>query len=153
MGKSLFKFDMKGGALLARKIDKLGTEGAATVASSLYESAEKIMTLSKENYVPVETGTLRSTGRVDPPRVNGPYVEVTLGYGGPSARYALAVHENPRAGKTYGVSPQGKPYKRWAKTGQWKYLETPVKESSGEIVEHLKKRVNQKLSDIANSGR
>jgi len=59
---------------------------------------------------------------------------------GYSAVYALRVHENPRAGKTGGVSPSGKRYtsgktesgnkstrRRWAQTGKWKFLEDPVK--------------------------
>lgn len=53
-------------------------------------------------------------------------VDVTLGY---SAKYALFVHENPRAGKTGGVSPSGRRYKHWAVVGQYKYLETALREA------------------------
>ena len=94
-------------------------------AKQLYKSANVIMDDSKSNYVPVETGTLRSSGLVEPPVVEGGRVVVTLGYGGPAAPYALSVHENPRSGKTGGVSPSGRKYRRWAKVGEWKYLSTP----------------------------
>lgn len=94
-------------------------------AGALYQGATNIMSESKLNYVPVDTGTLRSSGLVEQPKLEGDRVVVVLGYGGPAAPYALAVHENPRSGKTGGVSPSGQPYKRWARVGQWKYLETP----------------------------
>lgn len=106
---------------------KLPDPAAALRAASkqLYRSATLIMADSKENFVPVETGTLRSSGIVDPPALEGGRVVISLGYGGPAAKYALAVHENPRAGKTGGISPTGARYRRWSKVGEWKYLETP----------------------------
>ncbi len=51
---------------------------------------------------------------------------VTLGYG---AVYAGVVHENPRSGKTGGVSPSGQRYKHWAQGGQSKFLETAMREA------------------------
>jgi len=62
-------------------------------AKALYEEAEMIMTDSKENYVPVQTGNLKSSGHVQLPVISGSQVSVTMGYGGPAAKYALAVHE------------------------------------------------------------
>ncbi len=49
-----------------------------------------------------------------------------------SAIYALGVHENSRSGNTGGSSPSGKPYKdgSFSKVGQWKFLETPLKETN-----------------------
>lgn len=49
-----------------------------------------------------------------------------------SAAYALKTHENPRAGNTGGASPSGKPYPEgsYAKVGQYKFLETPLKETN-----------------------
>ena len=67
---------------------------------------------------------------------------ITMGYGGPAAPYAIAVHENPRAGKTGGLSPSGKPYEHWARTGGWKYLETPLKAATGQIAAKLKDDVD-----------
>lgn len=93
--------------------------------AALLDEAEALLNDSKENYVPVDLGILRSSGHVASPVVLGSLVYVDLGYGGAAAPYALAVHENPRAGHTKGVSPSGRPYKHWAATGQWKYLEKP----------------------------
>jgi hypothetical protein len=60
-----------------------------------------------------------------------------------SSAHARRTHENPRAGKTGGVSPRGKKYtpgllpsgrrstrKVYATSGQWKFLETPLKNTT-----------------------
>jgi hypothetical protein len=64
----------------------------------------------------------------------------------------LSVHENPRAGKTGGVSPQGKPYAKtkggkglWAKTGKWKYLEDPFNRRLKGFEARIAKRVKATL--------
>lgn len=81
--------------------------------------------------VPVRDGILRSSATITPvgevlsQASSGGVFQVIVGYGGPAAPYALAVHENPRAGRTGGISPMGAPYKKHAKVGQWKYLEIP----------------------------
>lgn len=120
-------------------------------AESLYQTGQMIMSESQEEYVPRDTSTLASTGFVEQPEKDTNKVTVTLGYGGPAAPYALAVHENPRAGRTGGRSPSGARYKTWAKTGQWKYLETPVKNAMGEsglIVSKLKADIDAKLRTL-----
>lgn len=133
--------EITGAAEWRTKLKRMGPEAFAAMVAGGYQAFEEIMTRSKEEYVPVDQGTLRSTGHVEPPTVTGMRAEITMGYGGPAAPYALAVHENPRAGKTGGLSPSGKPYDHWARTGGWKYLETPLKEATGSIAEKIKARV------------
>lgn len=72
---------------------KLSTP-AKYVAVALYQEAEEVMGKSKEAYVPVDQGTLRGTGHVQPPEIHGGRVWVELGYGGPAAPYALVQHEH-----------------------------------------------------------
>ena len=93
---------------------------------ALVEEAEDLMADSKQ-VVPVDTGNLRDSGTVLPPKrgVGLMDVSVEAGYGGPAAPYALVVHENPRAGKTGGVTPSGSKRRFFAQTGGWKYLEQP----------------------------
>jgi hypothetical protein len=93
----------------------------------------QVVTPAKQRYVPVATGNLRSTIHTEPPVISDHGVVVTVAAGGPSAKYASKVHENPRAGRTGGVSPQGKPYRKtkggkptWSTIGGWKYLEIPA---------------------------
>lgn len=103
----------------------------AGARQGLRVGAEKLMTRSKK-LCPVEFGVgggnLRTTGHVSPVEDDGERMTITVGYGGPSAPYAVKVHENPRSGKTGGVNPDGSKRKQWAKVGQWKYLEQPYNE-------------------------
>jgi len=81
-------------------------------ADTMRAEAQRIMNESKK-IVPVDTGALKTSGRVEMPVITPNGIEVTIGYGGPAAPYAGIVHEDPDAqhgpGKTY------------------KYLEIPVK--------------------------
>lgn len=99
---------------------------------ALYMHAEDVMAESQERLVPVRDGGLKSSGYVKPPALGGKsLVEVKLGY---SAPYARRTHENPRAGKTGGTSPSGRKYKKWAKVGQWKFLEQPLRDSESRFI-------------------
>ena len=61
-------------------------------ASALLIEGERIMTDSKQNYVPVDQGVLRASGYVNVQmEAGGPVVE--LGYGGAASAYALVQHE------------------------------------------------------------
>lgn len=83
------------------------------------------MTRSKEEFVPVDTGLLRSTGRVELMQQGRKWF-VVLSYGGPADYYAWYVHENP-----YAFHP----------VGQWKYLEQPIREAEPGMAERLAERV------------
>ncbi len=83
---------------------------------------------------PVDQGTLLNSAFI--------YSFKTMkGYGvyvGYTAAYAVFVHENPRAGKTEGLSPSGNRYKTWAGAGKWKFLEDPVKNNVRTILEIIR---------------
>ena len=93
--------------------------------------------------MPVATGTLRRSGHVQAPKIDGTNIVVILGYGGPAAAYAFAVHENPRAGQTAGVSPLGAKYKTYSRVGQWKYLEIPLVRSQEKIKRAISSAVGE----------
>lgn len=99
------------------------------LADALYLEAELIMTDSKMNYVPVDSGMLRNSGTVLKPVVDSNGVTVVLGYGGPSADYAVVVHEYP---PSYGQ-------------GKNKYLSKPLNKAErgllNRVSEHMRKRV------------
>jgi hypothetical protein len=124
-----------------KALKALGAKGPKALGGALFREGEGIMGDSKEKYVPVDLGNLKSSGHVQHPKITSNGASVELGFGGPAAPYALAVHENPRSGKTGGVSPSGAQYKTWSKVGQWKYLETPYKE-------HLKGMDNRIAADL-----
>lgn len=94
------------------KLRKIGAEGAKVLGAALYQEAEKIMTVSKAVYAPVDKGILRDSGHVQPPEINGKnQVVVVLGYGGPASDYTIPQHERLDYKHT---------------VGQAKYLERPV---------------------------
>lgn len=139
-------FKVLGSAKVSQRLEKAGRGARAALLGTLFEEGEELMRISKEQYVPVDTGTLRASGFVRKMKTS---LGVEVGFGGSAARYALKVHENPRSGKTGGVSPSGKKYKTWAKVGQWKYLITPFKlRKPG-----LKKRVSRRFAERMRVGR
>lgn len=74
-------------------LERLGHESTEATAPALKEEAERIMTDSKTNYVPVDQGILRASGYVGDPEISGDTLEVELGYGGAASDYALVQHE------------------------------------------------------------
>ena len=82
----------------------------------------------------------------------GPAVEI-----GFTALYAPFVHENPRAGKTRGISPKGVAYKApinpsgkrstqtiFSTVGKWKFLEDPLKKNARRIIEIIRQKAKLK---------
>jgi len=78
---------------------------------ALKDEADDIFAAS-QRIVPVKTGALRNSGRVEESEPSPGTFKVTIGYGDPATYYAIRVHEDPHA--------------RHAKPTQWKYLETPM---------------------------
>jgi hypothetical protein len=142
-----FSRQITGGKELQAKMRKLGPAATKAAAGSLFRSAEKIMTTSKEKFVPVDVGNLRASGHVALPEIKGEDVKVTLGYGGPAGignqggdtnqkdvGYAVHVHENPDA---------------WHRPPtQWKYLEQPMKDAEKEIVKDLGEDIDDALAGV-----
>lgn len=126
-------------------------DGALPAAqAAILRFAEEVIGDSKEHYVPVDTGNLHASGFVRDE--SGPSVaQVSLGFGGAATDYAIPVHENPRAGKTGGRSPSGRPYKHFANTGtgEWKYLETPLKLRSPEMGTALREALDDLAAEAA----
>lgn len=77
-----------------------------------------------QGLVPVDTGALKASMRVDRPEVSRSVVAVSISYGGPAAPYAEFVHENMNA--------------RHPRGGQAKFLETPVKRWQPKFVKAVK---------------
>lgn len=125
---------------MLKKYSKLGPALVEIVSQRLYRGAEGVMTRSKRDFVPVVSGTLRASGRVERPKVvQGLICEQVIGFGGAAAKYAYRVHENPRSGKTKGKAPDGRRYKRYSRVGQWKYLETPAVQATPGMVQDVGK--------------
>lgn len=88
-----------------KMLERVATETNASLDDALLAEAELIMTEAKER-TPVLTGALRASGHVDQTDKG-----VRLEFGGPSAPYAVYVHENLEA---------------YHSNGQAKFLESAV---------------------------
>jgi len=114
-----------------------GEKATKAMGAALYQEGNEIIASCVAKHVPVDMGPLASSGYTELPAIKGGDVSVTVGFGGTAAPYAAAVHENPRAGKTGGRSPSGRPYKHWAKVGHWKYLETSINEAASDFTSRV----------------
>jgi hypothetical protein len=164
---------MTGDAALLANLEKLASGQQVAIERGLFRWGEEVMAEAKGQLVPVDTGVLRASGfvmtrslrDVPPGAVPSPEavaamqprtvddVAAVLGFGGPAAPYALAVHENPRSGKTGGVSPQGKRYKHFARVGQWKYLAIPVQNHASRLAEVVATEVRAFIAGLGQRGR
>ena len=109
------------------------------MTSALHSEAKRMMRRSQQ-LVPRDTGALAASGYVEKPIVYPHHSTVELGYSSP---YAVRVHEMPRSGQTEGVGPgpRYQPYRSWAGTGQWKYLEEAANEVGQTSAARIKEEV------------
>lgn len=116
------------------------------IAAGLYEGGTIIMAQS-DVLVPVETGTLKRSGRVEEPvlSADGDGISVTVGYGYGVAYQDRAAGEDPGDAHGYGfwvhervVTRDGKPVRHDPPT-QAKFLEAPARAFApemGSVIEH-----------------
>jgi len=140
-GKGSLYVAVSGGDALAAKLQKFGKLAKPILARAMFEEAEEIGNLCKNKYVPKDTGDLAGSFFREPPVITPYGVRQVIGFGGAAAKYAWVTHENPRAGKTGGVSPSGRKYKHWASVGGWKYLERTMNASA----RHLPRRLGARI--------
>lgn len=117
-----------------------GTDAPKFAAKALLEEAEEAFLMS-QSFVPVRTGALVTSGKVRGPFVRGSKVEAFISYGGPSAPYALIVHEvPPNVGGRWNTG-----YKHDFPT-RWKYLENPVRLYARDMGERMTTRVLEMIA-------
>lgn len=104
------------GRSISQTLAQYGEAGAKSLGKQLYREGLGIMAQS-EPLCPVDTGTLKASGYVQPPEIieGGQTIRVEIGYGGPAAKinpktgqsadgYALFVHENLEAHHPVGTA-------------------------------------------------
>lgn len=129
------------GALLRRMAKARPLE----VARALYIEANLIMTESKR-LVPVapDGGTLRASGTVDEPVIDGGNISVEMSYGGAAQAYAIAVHEHLSAHSppSWIAAEQSGKGIDWSVPGTGpKFLEIPLNKAQSEIGQRLARRL------------
>jgi hypothetical protein len=78
---------------LHRALRQAGPLALTALTAAAVQEQEQVITDAKTR-TPVDTGTLRGSGTVLPPKVSGTQVEVTAGFGGAASDYAIYVHED-----------------------------------------------------------
>lgn len=95
-------FKLKGTRSMQGKLLRLAAQFDNQLPVALQTEGELVMTTSKRDFVPVDTGNLQETGDVEKVRREGKTLVVRLVYGGPSAPYALKQHEDMTLAHTVG---------------------------------------------------
>lgn len=127
---------------VSKKLKDLTRDLEKQQMRSLKIEAERIMTDSKQNYVPVDKGTLRNTGIVNDPVKNGDEISISMGYGGQAAPYATSLHEysSPSNPPTWNGEPL-----TFTKPGTGpKFLELPLMKAVDGMLERLASRIKFK---------
>lgn len=106
------------------------------MARALYEEGNDIFNES-QRLVPVVTGALAGSGRVTSPSVNATSVEVTIGYGGAAAPYAIFVHERTELNHNYAGAKNA--------NAQAKFLSDPAEKAAEDMDGRLAQRIERLL--------
>ena len=131
------RIDVTGFDELIAALRALPADAMAALEAGLYDEATAIMADSQQNYVPVDSGVLRSAGVVPLPERDGDTVTVRLGYGGAAEAYALMQHEHLEFHHPHG--------------GQAKYLERPFLARQTGLFDRLAARVTDAIAQGASS--
>jgi hypothetical protein len=122
--------EIKGLEKLNRLLILGGSTTVTVLSQELYSEANEAFNKSQD-LVPVDTGRLKSSGRVEMPVVTGNNVVVQIAYG---TEYALPVHENLEA---YHASPT-----------QAKYLEQPVLAQINGMGDRIAKAIDKAIGGV-----
>jgi len=117
---------LKGGAELRRKLQQIAKEAPKELGRALFQEAQIERTESMRR-TPVDTGALRASHEVTPPKIEGRDISVSIVVGGPAAPYAVPVHEDLEANHP---------------VGQAKFLESTIRESAPHMGRRLANRVD-----------
>jgi hypothetical protein len=131
---------------------KIATKFPDRVAKAIYTEAQIIMTESKRRCpVAKDGGTLRASGRVNPPEREGRKIWCTLSYGGAATPYALAVHEHlsEHSPPSWIKAEQSGDGVHWTSAGTGpKFLENPIKEAQPTLAQKIAQRISFDQPDV-----
>lgn len=112
-------------AVLAR-LRRAADRAPEMVGGAMFEEFS-IEMLEMQRRTPVEFGHLRQSGHVELPVIRGNEIEVTLGFGGPAAPYAIYVHEDVEA---------------YHEVGEAKFVESVLAESKPFMAQRIANRID-----------
>lgn len=118
-------FELKGVEGVRRKLERLAQQMPNEVARAMFEEMQIEATESRKR-TPVDTGALRASHHVLKPDISNRDIKVSIEVGGPSAPYAIIVHEDLQA---------------FHKVGQAKFLESTILESAPFMAKRIANRI------------
>ena len=128
------------------RLGRLAQRMPRIAAKALNEVAELTMTQALE-LTPLETGRLKATGKVF--HASARSLRARLTYG---TDYALAVHEIPAPPKKSPGGRSARHFPPYGTGGQWKYLETPVKNRARTFTQDVGRRMRAELATSRRTG-
>jgi len=124
---------LEGVGEMARRLQEIVARMKRELETAVYQEALDVQRFSMR-MTPVETGALRASHETKRPRTDsGGTIVVDIVVGGPSAPYALYVHENLDANH---------------EVGQAKFLETAVLASQPTFASNVAKRLESKWGSL-----
>lgn len=123
------KVQVKGYEKLLKQLETFANadELLKEISRSQFARANRILNVALR-LVPVDFGTLKRSGTVGTPVIEGNKVTTEISFGGPAAPYAVFVHEDLDAEH---------------KVGQAKYLEIPMLSDRDGYLDDLRKLINE----------
>lgn len=116
--------DVSGVQRIQQKFKSLPEELRSVMGQALFWEAMDAFLISQD-LVPVDTGTLKSSGAVIGPVDEGATISTTIGYGGAASEYAVIVHEDLEA---YHAEPTQAKFLEDAVTQQMQYMGRRISE-------------------------
>lgn len=87
-----YNVELIGSGKMVEVLMRAGVGAGPALARGLYEEGQLAFRDSQKQ-VPYRFGTLKDSGRLEEPVMQGDGVEVVISYGGDARKYAAAVHE------------------------------------------------------------
>jgi len=141
------KFSLKGLEKMLSDIDKAAAQVQKAAKSAVYMEAQIVLTESKKR-CPSATGTLRASGMVEKPVMEGKNIYAEISYGGAASQYALAVHEH----LSVHSPPAWQQAEAFGNGVQWhtpgtgpKFLESVINEGKADMRERPARRIQGTL--------
>ena len=130
--------ELRGLKTLIQQMER--TEGGEKILAQALDGEATVVLNESKKIVPVATGNLRASGRVERPITGNGKASVEITYGGIAAPYALIVHEVPtNSGGRWGTGM------KHAAGKSYKYLEIPVMAHKKKFVDGVRGRIDDML--------
>jgi len=131
------RFDLVGDEKMRKVIATHAKRFPDRARAALFFRGERVMTVSKRDFVPVDDANLKNSGFVEAAKIK---LQVFLNYGGPAAPYAIAVHEHlsQHSPRSWKVSERQGAGVRFHPPGRGpKYLERPLMDARRTLLPDL----------------